>query len=89
MNRAFSEMINYQIEKGAKATGDALDVYSSSLTPLISKKRKNSSDSESESSRDEDKDSSEMKGKFFQDEQLLLGECILGFEKLLSHLFRF
>ncbi len=87
MKKAFDDMINYQIEKGAKATGDALDVYSSSLTPLISKKRKNSSDSES--SKDEDEDSSAMKGKFFQDEQLLLGECILGFEKLLSHLFRF
>ena len=81
--------IDYQILRGAKAEGNAVDIYgftSPYIKPSSSKKDKFDQDDISSSKSLDSANSKKI--KIVQEEQLL-GECHIGFEKLLQSLFQF
>ena len=73
--------------KGAQAVGDALDIYGFGMTsPDVRKTRKLSNDGDDEHKSNESANSqNNLKIKVDDDE--LIGECYIGFEKLLSKIF--
>lgn len=85
-----ADAIDYSIMRGAQAVGDATDIYGFALpSPFLNpKNKKNDSSDDDKSSQNSQKSSHSQEIKIVQEEELL-GECHIGFEKLLPSLFQF
>lgn len=73
--------------KGAQAVGDALDIYGFGMSSPDYRKSKKKSNASNEEYKSNKSANSQDNLKVLDGDDELIGECYIGFEKLLNKIF--